>query len=163
MPVKKAPGIKVTCFKGPLYPHNTHIIHSYPWQTFMFLVKKGLLNEAHADEENKIFHKNTALRPVFLTSIYLFSQLRTLDICSVIFGLTFCPIVNSLGPNDDIWRQRYESTLAQVMACCLTATSHYLNQCWLIISKIQLHSSDGNLHQSSMTKINMKFTHLKCH
>ena len=35
----------------------------------MFLVKKGLLNEAHADEENKIFHKNTALRPGSLTSI----------------------------------------------------------------------------------------------
>ena len=32
-----------------------------------------------------------------------------------------------------IWRDRYETTLAQVMACCLTAPSHYLNQCWLII------------------------------
>ena len=36
---------------------------------------------------------------------------------------------NSLWPNDAIWRQRSGSTLAQVMACCLTATSHYLNQC----------------------------------
>ena len=27
------------------------------------------------------------------------------------------------------------SKLAQVMACCLTAPSHYLNQCWLIMSK----------------------------
>ena len=35
--------------------------------------------------------------------------------------------------------KRSGSTLAQVMACCLTAPSHYLNQCWLIISKIQLH------------------------
>ena len=42
--------------------------------------------------------------------------------------------INSLGPSDTIWRQRYGSTLAQVMACCLTAPSHYLNQCWLIIS-----------------------------
>ena len=50
----------------------------------------------------------------------------------------------SLWPSDAIWRQRSGSTLAQVMACCLTAPSHYLNQCWLIISKIQLHSSDGN-------------------
>ena len=42
--------------------------------------------------------------------------------------------VNSLAPSDPIWRLRSGSTLAQVMACCLTAPSHYLNQCWLIIS-----------------------------
>ena len=34
--------------------------------------------------------------------------------------------VNSLWPSDAIWRQRSESTLAQVLACCLTAPSHYL-------------------------------------
>ena len=44
--------------------------------------------------------------------------------------------VNSLRPSDAIWWHRSESTLAQVMACCLTAPSHYLNQCWLIISKV---------------------------
>ena len=31
-------------------------------------------------------------------------------------------------PSDVIWWYRYGSTLAQVMACCLTAPSHYLNQ-----------------------------------
>ena len=36
--------------------------------------------------------------------------------------------VNSLWPSDAIRRQGTESTLAQVMACCLTAPSHYLNQ-----------------------------------
>ena len=35
-------------------------------------------------------------------------------------------------------------TLVQVMACCLMAPSHYLNQCWLIITKEQWHSSDGS-------------------
>ena len=44
--------------------------------------------------------------------------------------------INSLGPSDAISRQKTGSTLAQVMACCLTAQSHYLNQCWLIISKV---------------------------
>ena len=39
-----------------------------------------------------------------------------------------------LGPSDAIWQQRSGSTLAQVMACCLTAPSHYLNQCWLLPS-----------------------------
>ena len=42
---------------------------------------------------------------------------------------------NSLWPSDAIWRQGSWSTLVQVMACCLTAPSHYLNQCWLIITK----------------------------
>ena len=45
--------------------------------------------------------------------------------------------VNSLWPSDAIWRQRSGSAMAQVMACCLTAPSHYLNQCWLIISEAQ--------------------------
>ena len=30
------------------------------------------------------------------------------------------------------------------MACCLTAPSHYLNQCWLIIHEVSWHSSEGN-------------------
>ena len=53
----------------------------------------------------------------------------------------FTNIFNSLGPSDAIWRWRPWSTLVQVMACCLTAPSHYLNQCWLIISKVLWHSS----------------------
>ena len=36
--------------------------------------------------------------------------------------------------------KRSGSTLAQVMACCLTTSSHYLNQCWLIISEVRWHS-----------------------
>ena len=38
-----------------------------------------------------------------------------------------------------IWRQISGSTLAQVMACCLTATIHYPNQCWFAISKVHWH------------------------
>ena len=76
--------------------------------------------------------------------------------------------LNSLVPNDVIRWQRSGSTLAQVMACCLTAPSHYLNQCWLIISKIQLHSSDGdftrdtsvindwNWHENYSSKMSLK-------
>ena len=50
--------------------------------------------------------------------------------------------VNSLGPNEAICRWRSWSTLVQVMACCLTAPRHYLNQCWRIISKVLWHSSE---------------------
>ena len=48
--------------------------------------------------------------------------------------------LHSLWLSDAIWWQRSGSTLAQVMAWCLTAPSHYLNQCWLIISEVQWHS-----------------------
>ena len=52
--------------------------------------------------------------------------------------------VNSLRPGDAIWRHRSGSTLAQVMACCLTAPRHYLIQCWLNISSVQWLSSKDN-------------------
>ena len=39
-------------------------------------------------------------------------------------------------PSNAIWRHKSGSTLAQVMACCLTALRHYLNQCWLIINGV---------------------------
>ena len=51
--------------------------------------------------------------------------------------------INSLWPNDAIWRHSSVSTLAQVLACCLMAPSHYLNQCWLIFSKVLWHLTDG--------------------
>ena len=56
-------------------------------------------------------------------------------------SLTF---VNSLRPSDAIWRQWSWTTLAQVMACCLTAPSHYLNQCWLIIRGVLWHTSESS-------------------
>ena len=51
---------------------------------------------------------------------------------------------NSLWPSDAIWQHRSGSTLLQVMACCLTAPSHYLKQCWLIIKCVLWHSPEGN-------------------
>ena len=41
------------------------------------------------------------------------------------------------------------STLTKVMACCLTAPSHYLNQCWLIIIEVLWHSPHGNFTGNS--------------
>ena len=45
-------------------------------------------------------------------------------------------IVNPLWPSDAIQRHGIGSTLAQVMACCLMATIHHRNQCWLCISGV---------------------------
>ena len=50
--------------------------------------------------------------------------------------------VDSWWPSDVIWRQGSRSTLAQVMAWCRQAPSHYLNQCWLMISEVLWHSPD---------------------
>ena len=47
------------------------------------------------------------------------------------FATKICLKINSLWPSDAIWRHRSWSTLAQVMACCLSAPSHYLNECWI--------------------------------
>ena len=47
---------------------------------------------------------------------------------------------NSLWPSDTIWRYTSGSTLARVMAWCLVASSHYLNQCWLFIKDDLWHS-----------------------
>ena len=57
-----------------------------------------------------------------------------------------CPLcqINSLGPSDAIWRQRSGSPLAQVMACCLMAPSHYLNQCWLFMNLMLWHPPENN-------------------
>ena len=52
-------------------------------------------------------------------------------------------LFNSLWPSDAIWQHKSGSTLVQVMACCLTAPSHHLNQCWLTISKVPRHSPEG--------------------
>ena len=108
-------------------------------------------------------NSNIFNQKVFFKRCIKMLSIKWQTLCASLYWLEFKP----LGPSDAIWRQRSGSTLTQVMACCLTAPNHYLNQCWLIASEIQLHSSDGNFtrdtHQSSVTKIDMKITHLKCH
>ena len=56
---------------------------------------------------------------------------------------------NSLWPRDATSWTRFESKLAQVMACCLTAPSHYQNQCWLITTKDQWHSTVSNFTRNT--------------
>ena len=57
--------------------------------------------------------------------------------------------LNSLWPSKAIWQHRTGSTLVQVMACCLLAPSHFLNQCWLIIDGAQQQSISGILMGST--------------
>ena len=73
---------------------------------------------------------------------------------------------HSLWAGDDIWRQRSGSTLAQVMACCLTAPCHYLNNVdWSSVksSDIRIRAISQQMPQPSITKICLKITCLKFH
>ena len=68
--------------------------------------------------------------------------------------------LTSLWPVSEVIRQhRSGSTMAQVIACCQMAPSHYLNQCWLICG-VQWHSSKGNFTRDTTAKlfIDLKFT-----
>ena len=55
-------------------------------------------------------------------------------------------LIISLWPSDAIWRHMSVSTLAEVMACCLMAPSHYLNQCWLFISSFNITLTKSNVY-----------------
>ena len=57
-------------------------------------------------------------------------------------------ILNShpLWPSDAIWWHRSGSTFIQVMPWCLSAPSHCLNQCWLVINGVLWHSFKTQFH-----------------
>ena len=84
-----------------------------------------------------VFHEEGFKQPTF------YQCREIIENANMILAMELCLIcINSLGPSDAIWCWRSWSTLVQVMACCLTAPSYYLNQCWLIISKVLWHSSE---------------------
>ena len=47
---------------------------------------------------------------------------------------------------DGVWHHILGSTLAQIMACSLTTSSHYLNPCWLITSVISVALTQDQFH-----------------
>ena len=71
-----------------------------------------------------------------------------------------CGLVTPYGNIVSTW-----STLAQVMACCLMAASHYLNQCWLIFVESSVTFIRGQFHKRHLShkslKISLKNTSLK--
>ena len=70
-------------------------------------------------------------------------------------------LVNSLWLRDTICHWRSSSMLVPVMACCLTAPSHYLNQCWLSSNLGRAISQE--ISQPPITKIICKMTYPKFH
>ena len=86
-----------------------------------------------------------------ITNYWLIKDKLSSDASSQNLWLILMKLINSLWPSDAIWWHISGSTLAQVMACCLAAPSHYLNQCWLIISKVQWYSLEGNFTRDTST------------
>ena len=77
-----------------------------------------------------------------------------------------CNNINSLWPSHAICCHRTGSTLAQVMACCLMAPSHHLNQYWLIIGNILWHSPEAisqEMLRISIPDMSFKITNLRVH
>ena len=96
----------------------------------------------------------------FLSSKELFYQLAVADFGN--FGMLRLSVsIKSLWQNDAIWRHRSGSILSQVMACCLMAPSHNLNQYSLIFNKVPWHSSEGIMirrsEDISKTKLKIAF------
>ena len=59
--------------------------------------------------------------------------------------------IYSVWPNDDIWRRRSASILAQIMVCWITASIDYLKRCWLISNEVQWRSPRGQFHKKSLS------------
>ena len=92
------------------------------------------------------------INPFFLLLVMYFIRMK----------MTHETYLNLLKPNATIWWRRSESTLAQVMTCCLTTPSHYVTQYWLINSKGESHSSDGNI-TSDTSAISLEITDIRVH
>ena len=107
------------------------------------------------------WHINTWIHCVFswikwLYFVINFTGVWLGGLCGSAFTLGNCSVltrqqamtwtkVNSLGP--------HRATMAQVMACYRTASSHYLNQCWLLISVVLWHSPESKFTVSAQVTI----------
>ena len=102
--------------------HQSPKLHwKLPLQNFSQLSQGPCdLMEPHSITETQLFEP--CLHLIIIYSIFTFDLFKWL--------------FNPLWSSDAIWWQRPGSTLAQVMACHLTAPNHYLNRCWLIVSKV---------------------------
>ena len=128
----------------------------------------GLMPIKYAMIYDIILLKKCSLSISYLCSILL----NNYPLCKVFFmyliigwvaaRLWWWMPINSLSPWEAIWRRRSGWTLAQVLACCLTAPSHYLKPCWLITRRVLWYlpkgSSTGNAHESNHNNVFENYT-----
>ena len=63
--------------------------------------------------------------------------------------------INSLWNSEAIWRRGPCSTVFQIMACCLTAPSHYLNPWWLITTGVLCHPLKSNSTENALQSVSL--------
>ena len=68
------------------------------------------------------------------------------ETCQLMFYVNLYSLWHSVA----IWRHRSGLRLARVTACCLTAPSHYLNQCLLIITEMLWYFHEGNFRKKCL-------------
>ena len=136
--------------------HNQHITTREPWaprllhrpDCFMVSILWAYLYtrlfhslitlHAYWSRQPRVFWHLTSLLS-FLLNVGVYTTMNTAP-------------VESLWLSDTTWWQA-GSTLAQVMACCLMAPSHNLNQCWFIHNIISWHSLDWEqFHKNCSTE-----------
>ena len=130
--------VAITSLSDMIKPRNYQTMYSYP----------ALLDQDLLFSPWRLYHKpfwcwNQATRPI--------SQIPQCT-CPISHNAPFwnkmvqCMVLN-------VERQKSRSTLVQVMACCLTAPSHWLNSYGLIISEVCWHSPEGNLTGNAQVSI----------
>ena len=107
---------------------NSHAILEYA----KFVVIGPVFINTLRPRQNSILH---------MTFSNALSSMKILEFWLNITNVVPKSPINPLRPSDAKWWQWSWTTLAHVMACCLMAPSHYLNQCWLIIRGVMWHSS----------------------
>ena len=77
-------------------------------------------------------------------------------------GIVFFFFFFSLTTGDAIWLHKTLFTFGQVLTWCLMATSHYLNQCWLILYEVLWYSTAGNFSTMQLNSASVNITWNMC-
>ena len=106
--------------KFTMYGHMYKYIHGYLHIcTYVTIIHQGM---------NELYPWNLNGSRIILIKGKAFENVICV-MTAILFRSPFFQCGSSLWPSDVIWKFISWSTLVQVMACCLTASSHYLNQC----------------------------------
>ena len=120
-----------------MYPYFALQYHIWPGVTLVFWSCVQISSHLHGSKQmaaNYFCNKTFMVLRIHIDIkklCYFGMEFGTFQSNQISYSLTHCGLVTPYGD------------MAQVMACCLRAPSHYLNQCWLIIGEAPWHSSQG--------------------
>ena len=139
----------------PVFEWNQILLHPKltPWWSFLFAVVVFPLCRWCPPQETSQLHPPHDISSE-KTTLY---QLKMVLINKTLILKHNHKLHNAPSRNTSaittIWQHISWSTLAQVMASCLMAPSHHLNQCWRLISEFLWHSLESDLTASAQATI----------